>query len=63
MSATVLYMSISPDGFMTGPNELLQNGLGVGGERLHEHLAFGGGAPGEPFIHMRLRRRGVAPAR
>jgi hypothetical protein len=48
---------------MTGPNELLQNGLGVGGERLHEHLAFGGGARGEPFIQKRSRRRGVAPAR
>lgn len=24
MSATVLYMSISPDRFMTGPNESLQ---------------------------------------
>jgi hypothetical protein len=62
VSATVLYMSISPDRFMTGPNELLKNGLGVGGECLHEHLAIGGGARGEPFI-QRSRRCGVAPAR
>ncbi|MGH2923134.1 MAG: dihydrofolate reductase family protein [Solirubrobacterales bacterium] len=36
MSATVLYMSISVDGFIAGPNESLDNGLGDGGERLHE---------------------------
>jgi dihydrofolate reductase len=36
MSATVLYMSISLDGFIAGPNERLDNGLGDGGDRLHE---------------------------
>ena len=36
MSATVLYMSISIDGFIAGPNERLDNGLGDGGHRLHE---------------------------
>ena len=36
MSATVLYMSMSVDGFIAGPNESLENGLGDGGERLHE---------------------------
>jgi dihydrofolate reductase len=35
MSATVLYMSMSLDGFIAGPNESLDNGLGDGGERLH----------------------------
>ena len=35
MSATVLYMSMSLDGFIAGPNETLDNGLGDGGERLH----------------------------
>jgi dihydrofolate reductase len=35
MSATVLYMSMSVDGFIAGPNETLDNGLGDGGERLH----------------------------
>ena len=36
MAATVLYMSMSLDGFIAGPNERLDNGLGDGGERLHE---------------------------
>ena len=36
MSATVLDMSISLDGFIAGPNETVDNGLGDGGERLHE---------------------------
>jgi dihydrofolate reductase len=39
MSATVLYMSISLDGFIAGPNERVDNGLGDGGGRLHEWLA------------------------
>ena len=36
MSATVLYMSMSLDGFIAGPNEGPENGLGDGGHRLHE---------------------------
>ncbi|HKH22499.1 MAG TPA: dihydrofolate reductase family protein [Solirubrobacterales bacterium] len=36
MAATVLYMSISLDGFIAGPNEGPGNGLGDGGHRLHE---------------------------
>ena len=36
MSATVLYMSMSLDGFIAGPNERPDNGLGDGGQRLHE---------------------------
>ena len=36
MSATVLYMSMSLDGFIAGPNETIENGLGDGGHRLHE---------------------------
>jgi dihydrofolate reductase len=36
MSATVLYMSMSFDGFIAGPNEGPDNGLGDGGHRLHE---------------------------
>jgi dihydrofolate reductase len=35
-SATVLYMSMSLDGFIAGPNEGPGNGLGDGGHRLHE---------------------------
>ena len=36
MSATVLYMSMSLDGFIAGPNAGPGNGLGDGGHRLHE---------------------------
>ena len=38
MSAAVLYMSMSLDGFIAGPNEGPGNGLGDGGHRLHEWL-------------------------
>ena len=34
--ATVLYMSMSLDGFIAGPNAGPGNGLGDGGQRLHE---------------------------
>jgi dihydrofolate reductase len=36
VSATVLSMSMSLDGFIAGPNERVDNGLGDGGHRLHE---------------------------
>jgi dihydrofolate reductase len=36
MSSTVLYMSMSFDGFVAGPNETPDHGLGDGGHRLHE---------------------------
>ena len=45
MSATVLYMSMSLDGFIAGPNEGPGNGLGDGGHRLHEWVL--GGADGD----------------
>jgi dihydrofolate reductase len=41
VSATVLYMSMSLDGFIAGPNETPDNGLGDGGMRLHEWLMGG----------------------
>jgi dihydrofolate reductase len=41
VSATVLYMSMSLDGFIAGPNAGPGNGLGDGGERLHEWLFAG----------------------
>ena len=44
MSATVLYMSMSLDGFIAGPNERLDNGLGDGGHRLHEWVLPSAGA-------------------
>jgi dihydrofolate reductase len=53
MAASVLYMSMSLDGFVAGPNEGPDNGLGDGGERLHEWIFAGaptehGGVPGRP---------------
>ena len=36
MSASVLFMSMSLDGYIAGPNDEPGNGLGDGGERLHE---------------------------
>ena len=44
MSATVLYMSISLDGFIAGPNERPDNGLGDGGHRLHDWFLIGADA-------------------
>ena len=53
MSATVLYMSMSLDGFIAGPNEGPGNGLGDGGHRLHEWVFTGAdpdheGVPARP---------------
>ena len=38
MSSTVLYMSMSLDGFIAGPNASIDNPLGDGGQRLHEWI-------------------------
>ena len=38
MSSAVLYMSMSLDGFVAGPNASPDNGLGDGGGRLHEWI-------------------------
>ena len=38
MAKSVLYMSMSLDGFITGPHDGAGNGLGTGGNRLHEWL-------------------------
>jgi dihydrofolate reductase len=38
MGSSVLYMSMSVDGFITGPNVRPDNGLGDGGMRLHEWI-------------------------
>jgi len=45
MSNVVLYMSMSVDGFIAGPDDSEEHGLGVGGERLHVWLADGGVDP------------------
>jgi dihydrofolate reductase len=41
VSATVLYMSMSLDGFIAGPHDDHRNGLGVDGHRLHDWLSEG----------------------
>jgi dihydrofolate reductase len=53
VAVTVLYMSISLDGFIAGPNEGPDNGLGDGGERLHDWALANeprgaSGIPGRP---------------
>ena len=53
MSTTVLYMSMSLDGFIAGPNDGPGNGLGDDGHRLHDWLSGGepsgpSGVPGRP---------------
>ena len=45
MSNVVLYMSVSVDGFITGPDDGMDHGLGVNGERLHDWLRAGGVDP------------------
>ena len=54
MSATVLYMSISLDGFIAGPNERVDNGLGDGGHRLHEWLTGAEAHPQEALVRARI---------
>jgi len=44
MSKAVLYMSMSLDGFIAGPNDGPGNGLGDGGHRLHEWFLAGADA-------------------
>ncbi len=52
MTSSVLYMSMSLDGFIAGPNMAPDNGLGDGGERLHEWVfsGAGGGVSGPPAL-------------
>jgi dihydrofolate reductase len=45
MGKIVLYMSMSVDGFIAGPDDSEEHGLGVGGEVLHGWLADGGVDP------------------
>jgi dihydrofolate reductase len=58
--ATVLDMSTSLDGFIAGPNERPDNGLGDGGERLHEWVFPG--ARGGDFDAAVKRLTGVNKA-
>src|SRR5687768_4907704 len=57
MSSTVLYMSMSLDGFITGPNERPDNALGDGGDRLHKWVFPG--AEGGDFEAAVERLEGV----
>jgi dihydrofolate reductase len=54
MSATVLYMSVSLDGFIAGPNERVDNGLGDGGDRLHVWLMGADANPEEALARARV---------
>ena len=45
MSNVRLYMSMSVDGFIAGPGDDAEHGLGAGGERLHAWLTEGGVEP------------------
>jgi dihydrofolate reductase len=47
VSEVIIQMSMSLDGFIAGPHDSDVNGLGDGGERLHEWMFAGGGVPGE----------------
>ena len=58
LSSTVLDMSMSLDGFITGPNVSPDNGLGDGGERLHEWV-FSAAEDGDDFKTAAARLRGV----
>ena len=53
MSATVLYMSMSLDGFIAGPNATPDNGLGDGGQRLHEWVFSTGTGPDDSGVSGR----------
>ncbi len=45
MAKVVLYMSMSLDGFIAGPDDGMEHGLGVNGECLHDWLSPGDGDP------------------
>ena len=45
MGRIVLYMWMSLDGFIAGPDDGPDQGLGIGGERLHEFLTVPDGDP------------------
>jgi dihydrofolate reductase len=51
MSSSILYMSMSLDGFITGPADDVGNGLGNGGPRLHEWLSDGRGGIGPSGVN------------
>ena len=52
MGKSVLDMSVSLDGFVAGPNETPENGLGDNGARLHWWVGF------NEETGSRIRRKG-----
>ena len=62
MSKVVFYMSMSVDGFIAGPDDGMDHGLGVNGERLHDWLASAAwirvrtGPPTKPTQRSSTRR-------
>ena len=62
MAATVLYMSMSLDGFIAGPNETVDNGLGDGGIRLHEWPFPGEEGGANQLIHNEFISTGAVVA-
>ena len=63
MGSTVLYMSMSLDGFIAGPNETDRNGLGDGGERLHEWVFPPGGGVNRQIVDEFLSTGAVVAGR
>jgi dihydrofolate reductase len=53
LSSTVLYMSMSLDGFIAGPNDGRGNGLGDQGRRLHDWLLTTGEASARSGVPSR----------
>jgi dihydrofolate reductase len=62
MSSTVLYMSMSLDGFIAGPHETDDNGLGDGGDRLHEWFFDDPGGPVREQIYEEFMATGAIVA-
>jgi hypothetical protein len=52
MAKIVLDMSMSLDGFITGPDDGMENPVGVDGHRLHDWLKDGSG--GVLHLHYRV---------
>jgi dihydrofolate reductase len=62
MSSTVLYMSMSLDGFIAGPNETMDNPLGDDGERLHAWDFTGAGSGANRLIYDEFMTTGAVVA-
>jgi dihydrofolate reductase len=62
MSSTVLYMSMSLDGFIAGPNETPDNPLGDDGERLHAWDFTGAGGVANRRIYEEFVSTGAVVA-